>query len=67
MPLEVICRQCKKPYTTAPGDVLSGTWRLCPSCRPPLVEDAMNAPADRRALFEDAAPTALPVTTEIAG
>ena len=33
MPLEVICRQCKKPYTTAPGDVLSGVWRYCPTCR----------------------------------
>jgi len=55
MPLEVICRQCKKPYVTAPGDVLSGVWRLCPSCRPTSIEDAMARPADRRALFETSA------------
>ena len=34
MPLEVVCRECKQPYTPAPGDVLSGIWRLCPACRP---------------------------------
>ena len=49
MPLEVICARCKKPFTTGPGDVISGRWRLCPDCRdeqPPATSTRpIDAPA----------------------
>jgi len=34
MPLEVSCRTCGRYYAPSTGDILSGIYRLCPSCRP---------------------------------
>ena len=69
MPFEVTCRTCGRVFTTLPGDVLKGprTWQYCEACRATSIEDAMTAPANRRALFSDSVTAALPVPPELAG
>jgi hypothetical protein len=39
MPLEVVCKVCKRSYEPSRKDVIAGVWQVCPACRPIATPD----------------------------